>query len=347
MHVQVLIGTYTRGTSSDGIYTAEWQTGDDRLTVMRLAARADNPSLVLPVARRRRVYAVNEVADRGRSGEGAICSYEHDAGRLVLRATLGSGGGLPCALALDPTERHLAVANYGGSVALLPLDANGDVGARSFVVPHPKGSVHPRRQTVGHPHGVAFIDGDLWVPDLGGDAVYRYQLEGDTLVALPPLVARVGSGPRLVVRHSALPVCYLVHELTNEVTVWRCEEQGWSIAQRVQTLAGDSAGSSAASDIRLTADGGHLYVTNRGENSLVGYAVARDGTLAAITRVATGGAHPRAFSLSPDGAWVLVANRDSNNVTVFRRNEMNGELTGPMSEHAVPAPSCIAFVPAT
>jgi 6-phosphogluconolactonase len=207
--------------------------------------------------------------------------------------------------------------------------------------------VHPKRQDRGHPHGVEFVDGELWVPDLGGDAVYRYRVERGSLSPLPPLATAPGTGPRLIVRHPALPVCHLVHELSNEVTVWRRDGASWSIVQRVGTLEVGFAGRSAASDIRLSHEGRHLYVSNRGENTVVGYEVAMDGTLKPVTRVHVHGEHPRAFALSPDGAWLLVANRDSNNITVFRRNVETGALRGPTSELAVPAPACLSFLPVT
>jgi 6-phosphogluconolactonase len=341
MHVRVLIGTYTRGTASEGIYVAEWSEQSGRLEQLRLATRADNPSLVVWSKQHRRVYAVLEVTDYTPQQEGAIACYELNGFRLTSREYIPSGGGLPCALAFDRGERRLAVANYAGSVALIELTPNGTFGAQRHAVRHTRASVHPRRQREAHPHGVTFIGGELWVPDLGGDAVYRYG--GTTLEASRVIDAPAGSGPRLLIGHPTLPVCYLVHELGNEVGVLsRAPEPRY--LQRITTLAAGFDGRSAASDIHLSADGRFLYVTNRGEDSIVGYAIGDSGELAVVTRIATRGTHPRAFALSPGGEWLLVANRDSSTVTVFRRDAASGALSDSGFTLDVPAPASLSFV---
>jgi 6-phosphogluconolactonase len=341
MQVRVLIGTYTRGTASEGIYVAEWSEQHGRLDQLRLATRADNPSLVVWSKQHRRVYAVVEVADYTPQQEGGIACYELNDFRLTSREFIPSGGGLPCALAFDSGERRLAVANYAGSVALIEL-TNGTFGAQRHIVRHNRGSVHPRRQREAHPHGVTFIGDELWVPDLGGDAVYRYRA-GATLEAPRIVDAPRGTGPRLVVGHPTLPVCYLVHELGNEVAVLSVEPEARYL-QRISTLDAGFDGRNAASDIHLSADGRFLYVSNRGEDSIVGNAIGDAGELSVVTRIATRGTHPRGFALSPSGRWLLVANRDSSTVTVFRRDAETGALSDSGYTLDVPAPASLSFV---
>jgi 6-phosphogluconolactonase len=259
--------------------------------------------------------------------------------------TCASGGGLPCALAFDPREEHLAVANYGGTVALFGIGANGATLARTAVVPHPRGSVHPQRQKRGHPHGVTFVADfpaapELWVPDLGADATFRYRLDGGRLELLGEIPSLPGSGPRLGVAHPTLAVYYRVHELSNEVSVLVNGET----LQRIGTLDPGFTGRSHASDIHVTRDGRHLYVANRGEDSIVGYRIDAQGRINVCTRARTGGAHPRAFALTPDERHLLVANRDSNAVTVLRRDSETGALSPPSTSLAIPAPACLLFV---
>ena len=358
MHVRLLIGTYTRGTGSEGIYVAEWDERSGTLELVGVAARADDPSFLVRAARSpRRVYAAIETTDFTATGEGAVTVYELAGDVLEECHTCASGGGLPCALAFDPREEHLAVANYGGTVALFGIGANGDALARAAVVPHPRGSVHPQRQKRGHPHGVTFVaDTDtegsdpsvagsaarpeLWVPDLGADATFRYRLDGSTLKLLGEIPSLPGSGPRLVVAHPTLAVYYLVHELSNEVSVL----VNGDTLQRIGTLDPGFTGRSYASDIHVTHYGRHLYVANRGEDSIVGYRTDAQGRLAVCTRAPTGGAHPRAFALTPDERHLLVANRDTNAVAVLRRDSETGALSAPSTLLAIPAPACLLFV---
>jgi 6-phosphogluconolactonase len=76
-------------------------------------------------------------------------------GTLALvnqRPSMGTG---PCHLILDKAGRHLLIANYGsGSVSVLPVAADGRLGAATSVVQHTGRSVHPERQAGPHAHCV-------------------------------------------------------------------------------------------------------------------------------------------------------------------------------------------------
>jgi 6-phosphogluconolactonase len=48
--------------------------------------------------------------------------------------------------------------------------------------------------------------------------------------------------------------------------------------------------------------------------------------------------------LDPTERWMLVANQDSNNVSVFSRNPETGVLAEQAKTFTVPAPMCILFV---
>jgi len=338
--LRVLIGTYTRGTASEGIYAAEWDESSGTLTLVGVAARVDNPSFLVRSTRHQRVYATLEVTDVTSEGEGAVASFELAGDTLHERNRVASGGGAPCALAFDPAEQQLGVANYAGTVAFLGISANGDVGVHTSIVRHPRGSVHPRRQTTGHPHDVTFVEGELWVPDLGADATFRYRVRSGSLEHVGEIESIPGSGPRFLVAHPTMSVRHLVHELSNEVATLA----NGSTVQRISTLAPGFTGRSFASDVHYSRDGHYLYVANRGEDSIVGYRVGADGTLDVCTRAPTGGAHPRAFALTPEEGFMLVANRDANAVAVLARNPSNGELSPPSSMLAVPAPACFLFV---
>jgi 6-phosphogluconolactonase len=58
-----------------------------------------------------------------------------------------------------------------------------------------------------------------------------------------------------------------------------------------------------------------------------------------------GGKTPRNFTLDPTERWMLVANQDSNLISVFARDPATGELADEVkSSVAVEAPMRILFV---
>jgi 6-phosphogluconolactonase len=132
----------------------------------------------------------------------------------------------------------------------------------------------------------------------------------------------------------------VVNELANTVELL----VGGRSVQSVSTLpAGDRTRSSTA-EIHLTAAGDRLIVSNRGHDSLVGWPVDPvDGRLGQPEFCSSGGGHPRHFLVTPDG-WILVANRDGNNL-VARRLESDGRFGAIADTLSVPAPMCI--VPGT
>src|SRR5207344_1936053 len=82
---------------------------------------------------RRVVYALSEVAD-GEGGAGSVTAFAFDADavRLEPLGSVSSGGAAPAHLCVDPSGRCVLVANYGGgSVAVLPIQADGGLGAAS------------------------------------------------------------------------------------------------------------------------------------------------------------------------------------------------------------------------
>jgi 6-phosphogluconolactonase len=73
--------------------------------------------------------------------------------------------------------------------------------------------------------------------------------------------------------------------------------------------------------------GQYLYATNRGEDTIVVYAIdANSGELTLKQRVPSGGKVPRYFSFDPTNKWLLVSNQDGGNVSVFRVDTKTGTL---------------------
>ena len=114
--------------------------------------------------------------------------------------------------------------------------------------------------------------------------------------------------------------------------------------QKVSTLPQDFDGENGGAAIRVSNDGRFLYASNRGHNSIAAFAIAEDGlSVETIQIISTEGDFPRDFALSPDGAYVVAANQNSDNLTLYRRDKENGLLTMIQKDVFAPEAVCVYF----
>ena len=72
------------------------------------------------------------------------------------------------------------------------------------------------------------------------------------------------------------------------------------------------------------------------------YAVENGGReLQPIQHMGTEGAHPRHFALTPDGGFLLAANKDTDNIAVFRVDGHTGKLEYTGRSISVSQPVCV------
>ena len=127
-------------------------------------------------------------------------------------------------------------------------------------------------------------------------------------------------------------------------TLTRLKKEGnYYVDSSISTLPKDFTGNSGTADVHISKDGKFLYGSNRGHESIVIYKVNQEnGTLKTIGFQSVLGKHPRNFSLSPKEDFLLVANRDTDNIISFKRDSLTGKLTF-VSEVSAPSPVCILF----
>ena len=200
----VYIGTYTN-TTSKGIYVSRLDLAQGTLTAPVLAAESDNPSFLAVHPTRDWLYAVNEIGTYEGKPSGSVSAFaiNRDSGALTPINRQASVGGGPAHLTVDHGGRNVLVANYGGgSVAVLPVGADGALKPASAFVQHAGSSVNPTRQKGPHAHSVIVDKTDrfAYVADLGLDKIMIYQLDAakGALVAADPAFAAAtpGAGPR-------------------------------------------------------------------------------------------------------------------------------------------------------
>ena len=362
----LLIGTYTGGGKSEGIYVYRFDTGSGELS--RIAsAQTVNPSYLVVSRDRNYVYAVNELpGDNGPATQrGGVSAFRFDraSGQLSFLNRVSSDGNDPCYLAISPDGKYLLAANYsvasnpGGSFAVLPLAANGQVGASVLTVHHEGGGPVKGRQDNSHVHSTVFSpDGKyLFAQDLGVDKVFAYRytpdpsptgrgLFGPTAASYIPI--KPGSGPRHLVFDESGKHAYLTTELSASVLVFDYHDGNLTQVQTVSLIAPGFRGKIGGGAIHLSPDGRFLYATNRGDaNELVAFSVdPANGHLKFIRRYPTLGKTPREFAIDPTGRWLIVGNQESDSAYFFRRDPQTGELASDPKRLSIGSPVDFKFV---
>src|SRR5919202_5853043 len=158
-HAAVLVyfGTYTKNTTSKGIYVSRLDTASGSLTDPELAADTASPSFLAVHPTRDLLYAVNEVDQFGGEPSGSVSAFQIDrnTGKLTTLNQQPSRGAGPAHLTVDNSGKNVLVANYGGgSVVVLPIDADGRLEPATGFVQHTGSSVNPQRQKEPHAHAV-------------------------------------------------------------------------------------------------------------------------------------------------------------------------------------------------
>lgn len=349
------IGTYTRGSDSQGIYRCRVDARTGALTDLQLASEATNPSFLAVRPDRRTLYAVSEIDQLAGQPTGGLAAYRIDpaSGNLTLLNVEATGGTGPCYVTTDSRGRFALAANYGGgSVAAFPLLPDGRLGPGTFVQHTGKG-VNPKRQAGPHAHSIVLNRDETraYAADLGLDQIRIYRVDPATgvLTANDPAFAAVapGSGPRHFDFHPTGRFAYVINEMSSTVTAFACDDAtgGLTELQTLSTLPpGDYPGNSTA-DLHVHPTGRFLYGSNRGHNSIVVYAIDPDhGTLTFVQHQPTLGDTPRNFALDPAGRILLAENQQSGTIHSFLIDPQSGRLS-PTGHHLeVPRPVCIQFV---
>ena len=129
-----------------------------------------------------------------------------------------------------------------------------------------------------------------------------------------------------------------------DVLEWSKANGGLTLVKRIDLLPANYSGDTHGCDTVLSRDGKSVYFANRGNNSIYLYhADAKTGSLTPGDRFDCGGKTPRSFLLDPTEQWMLVANQDSNKISVFARDTTTGVLAEKSKSFSVAAPMRILF----
>ncbi|HET7883003.1 MAG TPA: lactonase family protein [Acetobacteraceae bacterium] len=337
----VYVGSYTKdppgGGSNNpiGLSVFRFDPKSGALTPVQQVASA-NPSFVALDPSGRHLYVVNEIDDYQGKKSGSIEAYAidptHGTLKLLNRQPLNSP--IPAHLAVDPTGRHVVVANYiGGDFVVLPIEKNGRLGPVSGVMKDSGSGPNKERQEAPHPHSVVFDPAGRFIAaaDLGIDKVQTFRLAGGQLERVSEASVAPGAGPRhLAFSHNG-KLLYVIDELNATVTVLAYDPATGKLGESVQTISTEPDGYSgphSTAEIAVHPSGKFLYGSNRGAQNIVGYRIdPATGKLSVIGFANQGVNFPRNFVIDPSGKWLYVANQKADTIVQFAINQETGELT--------------------
>ncbi|MDC4570223.1 lactonase family protein [Acinetobacter baumannii] len=162
--------------ASEGLYQLQ-VNADGTLTPVKVL-QMKSPSWVVKSKDGRFAYTTNE------ENEGAVTALSVQNGKVEVLNTVNSHGGHPTHASVSLDGKFLFVSNYSafdkgrGGVAVLPILPNGHLGEMVQNIVFAEGSGHVKgRQDSGHAHSTTFSpDGKyLYASDLGNDKVYAFR----------------------------------------------------------------------------------------------------------------------------------------------------------------------------
>jgi 6-phosphogluconolactonase len=350
-----------------GIHLFKVNRSTGALTPAGIYEMGTSPSCLAVNDAGTRLYSANETDRVGENKEGTVSAFAINRanGELELLNTVPSGGAGPTYVSIHSSGRFLLVANYfGGSVAVLPIHADGHLGTATDLK-NDDGKIGPIKATNAPPGSFAFSGHDrthahmiqadpsgrfVLHADLGLDKVFVWKFDermGELTPNDPPGVTLPpGDGPRHFHFHPSGRWLYSIQEEGSTVVLFDYNATVGQLISRqtISTLPPGFAGSNFCSEILVSADGRFVYVGNRLHDSIGIFSVGTDGSLSYVGEEWTRGNYPRSFNFDPSGRFLYCCNQRADNITVFRVDRETGGLSFTGQYVPVGNPSIIVFV---
>ena len=332
-------GTYTKNTSSEGIYTLEFNESNNDLSVIH-TMKAENPSFLITEGTN--LYSVNELQNEGGYTKFLINSDYS----LKEEQRLTMEGSSSCHIA--KREDLVFVANYGsGNFGCFKKDNDSGLENLAIDISFSGSGPNKRRQSQPHTHSVNVSPNGkhLVVADLGIDCLVVYDITGGIEPIEINRVENVGAGegPRHLCFHPTLNKLYVVTELLNNVISFDYNPITGELIKKDSYPVNPSSfsGESTSAHICLSRDNRFLYASNRGWNGLAAFNVDESGDISPMGFFEGFGKVPRSFAISKDNEYIIIAYQDSDLVVIAKRDIKTGEVKDVVSSINIPSPVCI------
>ena len=355
--VLAYVGTYSslqgpEGAAGhgQGIYLLEMDPATAALRQRDVFPNDANPSWLAFDPSRTHLYSANEISDYQSLASGSVSAYSIDrtTGSLTLLNTVSSEGAGPTHLSVHPSGKYVFVANYhGGTVAVLPVLSNGELGAATDIK-HDVGTVGPAR-AASAPAGSFAISGHdkphahmvqadaagkfVLASDLGLDQILIWRFDVETGKLSPAAQASValpsGDGPRHFTFHPNGRWLYSLQEEASTLVTFDYDLATGKLTpkQTISTLPKNFKGTNFTSEVLISLDTRFLYAANRLHDSIAWFSIGADGRLTFAGEEWTRGDYPRSFNIDPAGNYLYSCNQRADAITAYRVNRQTGALS--------------------
>ncbi|WP_245983631.1 lactonase family protein [Lentzea flaviverrucosa] len=332
---RVFFGAYTTWSGgAEGIGIGTYDTVTGQLKTTGVISGVVNPSFVIESRDGRFLYAVNE------NTKGEVTAINATTLKVINKQA--TGGADPCHLTLDPSGKYLITADYSsGSLSVFPVNADGSLGARTQKVQHKGSGPNKERQEGPHAHHIVFDPAGRYAAavDLGADSVFVYSFTGGKLTQVSQAKVKPGAGPRHIAFHPDGKTAYVANELDSTIVTCAYANGTLTPGQVLKTVPSGSPTNYPA-EVLVSADGRHVYLSNRGHDSIAHFTVGGSG-LTMVGTTAVGGRYPRHITFDPTGSLLFAANQNSNNVTSFTVDKATGRITPSGTPLQTAIPVCV------
>ena len=280
---------------------------------------------------------------------GAVASYAVNAdGSLRFINEIPCAPSVPCHISLseNPAGRYLFFAEYSyGTAGVLRIrESDGALEKLTCALEH-SGALGPNKSRQDRPHCHCIVqaaDGFVFVCDLGLDKVVAYSFDsrdGILRHCESDFQSVAGSGPRHMIFNADNTRAYLLNELDSTLTALDYSGGGvLRASQTLSTLPPDFAGETKAAAVKISPCGKWVLASNRGHDSIAAFRIGATLNAPIISKL--GGRFPRDFEFAPDGNFVIVGHKLSDEFAVYRFDSDSGALTQTENAFKMRKPLC-------
>jgi len=326
--IPFFVGSYTMPAGhvkhghGEGISSCRLNLGTGEITRQHVVGGIDNPSYLARDPENNFLYVASESFE----GLSRVLSYRIDDGNQLTKVSdQPTHGGANCHV--HCFENKLFSTSYvNGNMNVYSIK-NGQLTPERIVEYHGSGPNKARQESAHAHHAMTSPEGNwLYVCDLGSDRIWRHktddiQSEPDGFTTVPG-----GSGPRHLAFHPNLPFAYIAGELNTHLFACKYDAPTGelTLVEEIETLPADYEGPPAAAAVRVHPTGRALYFSNRQHNSITTFSIDENGSLELVSCVPSGGEEPRDINVDPAGRFLLIANQDGDNLSVYKLDPATG-----------------------
>jgi len=268
---------------------------------------------------------------------GNIGAYRIDlrSGKLAPVNQYTGGGIRPCDLASDPSGHWVAAIDCAAGSLLL------------FAVRPDGGLNEPTQHPAAHATSLVFSPDGRFLLLPAGDRMVAFHFDAASGV-LTPAEPQPAAATRLLF-HPNGRIVYSLNGSKPTIVAWHFDPAtgGLTEFQTASTMPDDYSGPAASGALAVNASGSMVYAANRGADRMALMVVEPVRfTLSALEFTPLVGRAPSAFALDSSGAFLLVADHDSDELITYSVHPRTGQLRPASRPVKIAKPSCLVVVPA-